>query len=75
MTMTSARKRRLADYTLDDWDRLEPVEGHRVELVDGQFRVNEAPVPRHQRKPREVKLPVGGSILVDVDQLAALPRR
>jgi Uma2 family endonuclease len=35
--------------TLDDWDRLEPVEGHRVELVDGLFRVNAAPTPRHQR--------------------------
>ena len=47
--MTSGHKRRLADYTLDDWDRLEPVEGHRVELVDGLFRANAAPTPRHQR--------------------------
>ena len=47
--MTSAHKRRLCDYTLDDWDRLEPVEGHRVELVDGLFRVNAASAPRHQR--------------------------
>jgi Uma2 family endonuclease len=47
--MTSAHKRRLTDYTLDDWDRLEPVEGHRVELVNGLFRVNAAQAPRHQR--------------------------
>jgi Uma2 family endonuclease len=47
--MTSAHKRRLSDYTLDDWDRLEPVEGHRVELVNGLFRVNAAQAPRHQR--------------------------
>jgi Uma2 family endonuclease len=26
-------------------------------------------------KPREIKLPVGGSIAVDVDQLSALPHR
>jgi Uma2 family endonuclease len=47
--MTSAHKRRLSDYTLDDWGRLEPVEGHRVELVNGLFRVNAAQAPRHQR--------------------------
>lgn len=47
--MTSAHKRRLSDYTFDDWDRLEPVEGHRVELVNGLFRVNAAQAPRHQR--------------------------
>ncbi|MEV0676825.1 Uma2 family endonuclease [Actinosynnema sp. NPDC050436] len=45
--MTSAR--RLAGYTLDDWERLEPAEGHRVELVDGRFVVNAAPAVAHQR--------------------------
>jgi Uma2 family endonuclease len=54
--MTSAHKRRLSDYTLDDWDRLEPVEGHRVELVDGLFRVNAASVPRHQRIGDEIRM-------------------
>lgn len=40
---------RLADFTLDDWERLEPVDGQRVELVDGQYRVNAAPAPWHQK--------------------------
>ncbi|HJP78206.1 MAG TPA: Uma2 family endonuclease [Pseudonocardiaceae bacterium] len=46
-TVTSPR--RIADFTLDDWERLEPVEGYRVELVDGLYRVNAAPVPWHQK--------------------------
>lgn len=46
-TVTSPR--RIADFTLDDWERLEPVEGYRVELVDGQYRVNAAPAPWHQK--------------------------
>lgn len=41
--------RRIADFTLDDWERLEPVEDYRVELVDGLYRVNAAPVPWHQK--------------------------
>ncbi|HEY4456332.1 MAG TPA: Uma2 family endonuclease [Pseudonocardiaceae bacterium] len=42
-------------HTLDDWDRLEPVEGLRVELVAGLFRVSAGPaVPRHQRIADEV---------------------
>ncbi|MBP2335211.1 Uma2 family endonuclease [Saccharothrix coeruleofusca] len=45
--MTTAR--RLDGYTLDDWESLEPVEGHRVELVDGRFVVNAAPSAKHQR--------------------------
>jgi Uma2 family endonuclease len=39
---------RIADFTLDDWECLEPTEGHRVELVDGQFSVDAAPNPWHQ---------------------------
>jgi Uma2 family endonuclease len=53
--MTSAHKQRLADFTLDDWDDLEPIEGQRVELVDGLFRVNAAPTPRHQRIGDELR--------------------
>ncbi|HEY4018695.1 MAG TPA: Uma2 family endonuclease [Pseudonocardiaceae bacterium] len=48
MTTVMTSPRRLADFTLDDWDRLEPDEGQRVELVDGQFRVSAAPTPWHQ---------------------------
>jgi Uma2 family endonuclease len=44
--MTSPR--RAVAFTLEDWETLEPVEGHRVELVDGQLRVNAAPTPWHQ---------------------------
>ncbi|GAA0256695.1 Uma2 family endonuclease [Saccharothrix mutabilis subsp. mutabilis] len=47
MAVTTAR--RLDGYTLDDWESLEPAEGHRVELVDGRFVVNAAPSVRHQR--------------------------
>jgi Uma2 family endonuclease len=71
--MTSAHKRRLSDYTLDDWDRLEPVEGHRVELVDGLFRVNAATAPRHQRIGDEVRMllapvvkPLGWDVLTAI---------
>ncbi|MCP2169885.1 Uma2 family endonuclease [Goodfellowiella coeruleoviolacea] len=45
--MTTAR--RLDGYTLDDWEAVDPVEGHRVELVGGQFRVSAAPSVPHQR--------------------------
>lgn len=45
--MTSAR--RLDGYTVDDWERLEPTEGHRVELVDGRFVVSAAPAVKHRR--------------------------
>jgi Uma2 family endonuclease len=40
---------RLDGYTLADWENLEPVEGHRIELVHGRLVVNAAPAPRHQR--------------------------
>jgi Uma2 family endonuclease len=40
---------RLDGYTLADWEALEPVEGHRIELVHGRLVVNAAPAPRHQR--------------------------
>jgi Uma2 family endonuclease len=40
---------RLDGYTLKDWEALEPVEGHRIELVHGRLVVNAAPAPRHQR--------------------------
>lgn len=45
--MTTAR--RLDNYTLADWESLDPQEGHRVELVDGRFVVNAAPAWKHQR--------------------------
>ncbi|HEX3778066.1 MAG TPA: Uma2 family endonuclease [Pseudonocardiaceae bacterium] len=57
--MTSAHKRRLADFTLDDWDNLEPIEGQRVELVDGLFRVNAAPTPWHQQVGDELRTLLG----------------
>jgi Uma2 family endonuclease len=41
--------RRLEGYTLSDWEALEPQEGHRIELVNGRFRVNAAPGRAHQR--------------------------
>ncbi len=47
MAVTTAR--RLDGYTLDDWESLEPAEGHRVELVDGRFVVNAAPSVRRRR--------------------------
>lgn len=40
---------RLDGYTLADWEALEPIEGHRIELVHGRLVVNAAPAPRHQR--------------------------
>jgi Uma2 family endonuclease len=48
-TVTSPYKHQPRVATLDDWERLEPAEGRRVELVDGHFRVNAAPVPWHQK--------------------------
>lgn len=45
--MTTAR--RLDGYTLSDWESLDPQEGHRIELVDGTFRVSAAPAWKHQR--------------------------
>lgn len=48
MVMSSTAQR-LEGYTLSDWEDLEPLEGHRIELVDGRFRVNAAPARVHQR--------------------------
>ena len=45
-TVTSPH--RFANATLDDWEDLDPVEGQRVELVDGQFRMSAVPSPWHQ---------------------------
>jgi Uma2 family endonuclease len=45
-TMTSPHS--FDHATLDDWDDLDPTEGQRFELVDGQFRMNAAPTPWHQ---------------------------
>lgn len=45
----SGSAQRLDSYTLADWESLEPLQGHRIELVHGRLVVNAAPAPRHQR--------------------------
>jgi Uma2 family endonuclease len=45
--MTTAN--RLASHTLTDWESLDPLQGHRVELVDGHLVVHTASAIRHQR--------------------------
>jgi Uma2 family endonuclease len=58
--MTTAR--RLDNYTLDDWENLDPVDGHRVELVHGRFTVNAAPAVPHQRVADRLRTLLDGAV-------------
>ncbi|GAA3997546.1 Uma2 family endonuclease [Allokutzneria multivorans] len=46
----------LGPYTLDDWLNLEPVEGYRVELVDGHYVMSPAPAMLHNYVADELRV-------------------